>query len=104
MIDPNTKCSRRQGFITNCFSQPLSTLNLLLLISEICSFLSVEDTVIPGIYAGCPKTIPKDSPELKELLKVSMEKYNSDSNDEFYYKGGEIEAATVQVGIHTPQK
>uniref|UniRef100_A0A8D0EK27 Kininogen 1 n=1 Tax=Strix occidentalis caurina TaxID=311401 RepID=A0A8D0EK27_STROC len=58
--------------------------------------------IIPGIYAGCPKTIPKDSPELKELLKVSMEKYNSDSNDEFYYKGGEIEAATVQVGIHTP--
>uniref|UniRef100_A0A8C8AT92 Kininogen 1 n=1 Tax=Otus sunia TaxID=257818 RepID=A0A8C8AT92_9STRI len=75
---------------------PLSTLNLLLLISEICSFLSVEDTVIPGIYAGCPKAIPKDSPELKELLKVSMEKYNSESNDEFYYKGGEIEAATVQ--------
>uniref|UniRef100_A0A8C8AQR1 Kininogen 1 n=1 Tax=Otus sunia TaxID=257818 RepID=A0A8C8AQR1_9STRI len=60
----------------------------------------VEDTVIPGIYAGCPKAIPKDSPELKELLKVSMEKYNSESNDEFYYKGGEIEAATVQVGIH----
>uniref|UniRef100_A0A8C0FNE5 Kininogen 1 n=1 Tax=Bubo bubo TaxID=30461 RepID=A0A8C0FNE5_BUBBB len=94
--DPNTKCSRRQGFITNCFSQPLPTLNLLLLISEICSFLSVEDTVLPGIHAGCPKTIPKDSPELKELLKVSMEKYNLDSNDEFYYKGGEIEAATVQ--------
>uniref|UniRef100_A0A8C0FL89 Kininogen 1 n=1 Tax=Bubo bubo TaxID=30461 RepID=A0A8C0FL89_BUBBB len=79
---------------------PLPTLNLLLLISEICSFLSVEDTVLPGIHAGCPKTIPKDSPELKELLKVSMEKYNLDSNDEFYYKGGEIEAATVQVGIH----
>uniref|UniRef100_A0A8C0FLG4 Kininogen 1 n=1 Tax=Bubo bubo TaxID=30461 RepID=A0A8C0FLG4_BUBBB len=75
---------------------PLPTLNLLLLISEICSFLSVEDTVLPGIHAGCPKTIPKDSPELKELLKVSMEKYNLDSNDEFYYKGGEIEAATVQ--------
>ena len=29
-----------------------------------------------------------------------MEKYNSESNDDFYYKGGEIEAATVQVGIY----
>uniref|UniRef100_A0A8D0KQP5 Kininogen 1 n=1 Tax=Strix occidentalis caurina TaxID=311401 RepID=A0A8D0KQP5_STROC len=96
--------SRGVSNLQNLGLHPLSTLNLLLLISEICSFLSVEDTVIPGIYAGCPKTIPKDSPELKELLKVSMEKYNSDSNDEFYYKGGEIEAATVQVGIHTPRK
>ncbi|XP_052660848.1 kininogen-1 isoform X2 [Harpia harpyja] len=59
--------------------------------------LPVEDTVNPATCSGCPKTIPKDSPELKELLKVSMEKYNSESNDDFYYKGGEIEAATVQV-------
>ncbi|XP_029882809.1 kininogen-1 isoform X3 [Aquila chrysaetos chrysaetos] len=59
--------------------------------------LPAEDTVIPATRSGCPKTIPKDSPELKELLKVSMEKYNSESNDDFYYKGGEIEAATVQV-------
>uniref|UniRef100_A0A8C0BDQ8 Cystatin kininogen-type domain-containing protein n=1 Tax=Buteo japonicus TaxID=224669 RepID=A0A8C0BDQ8_9AVES len=68
--------------------------------SQFCWFLSVEDTVIPATRSGCPKTIPKDSPELKELLKVSMEKYNSESNDDFYYKGGEIEAATVQVGIY----
>uniref|UniRef100_A0A8C0BE30 Cystatin kininogen-type domain-containing protein n=1 Tax=Buteo japonicus TaxID=224669 RepID=A0A8C0BE30_9AVES len=78
----------------------LSPLNLLFLRSEVCWFLSVEDTVIPATRSGCPKTIPKDSPELKELLKVSMEKYNSESNDDFYYKGGEIEAATVQVGIY----
>lgn len=74
-------------------------MNLLLLRSVICSFLSVEETLIPAIRTGCPKTIPKDSPELKELLKVSMEKYNSESNDDFYYKAGEIKAATVQVGI-----
>ncbi|XP_010077960.1 PREDICTED: T-kininogen 2-like [Pterocles gutturalis] len=59
--------------------------------------LPVDETVIPATHTGCPKTIPKDSPELKELLKVSMEKYNSESNDDFYYKGGEIETATVQV-------
>ncbi|KAM6388810.1 kininogen-1 isoform 2-T2 [Pluvialis apricaria] len=59
--------------------------------------LPVEETVIPAILTGCPKTIPKDNPELKELLKVSMEKYNSESNDDFYYKAGEIKTATVQV-------
>lgn len=72
-------------------------LNLLFLGSEGCWFLSGEEA-IPAICAGCPKTIPTDSPELKELLKISMEKYNAESNDDFYYKVGEIEAATVQVG------
>lgn len=86
--------------VYDIFFQPLPTLNFLFLISEICWFLSVEETVIPATQTGCPKTVPKDSPELKELLKVSMEKYNSESNDDFYYKSGEIEAATVQVGIY----
>uniref|UniRef100_A0A8C3NJ20 Uncharacterized protein n=1 Tax=Geospiza parvula TaxID=87175 RepID=A0A8C3NJ20_GEOPR len=83
----------------NCFSQPLSTLNLLFLRSETCCSLSVEETVVAAICPGCPRTIPTDSPELKELLKVSTEKYNSESDDDFYYKGGEIQSATVQVGI-----
>lgn len=68
--------------------------------SEICWFLSVEETVNPDIRTGCIKTIPTDSPELKELLKLSMEKYNSESNDDHYYKSGDIEAAAVQVGIY----
>lgn len=96
---PKYEASQKAG-VYNWFSQPLSPLNLLFLRSEVCWFLSVEDMVIPATRTGCPKTIPKDSPELKELLKVSMEKYNSESNDDFYYKGGEIEAATVQVGIY----
>lgn len=79
----------------NCFSQPLYTLNLLFLRSETCCSLSVQETVVAAICPGCPRTIPNDSPELKELLKVSMEKYNSESNDDFYYKGGEILSATV---------
>uniref|UniRef100_A0A8C3NJM0 Uncharacterized protein n=1 Tax=Geospiza parvula TaxID=87175 RepID=A0A8C3NJM0_GEOPR len=78
---------------------PLSTLNLLFLRSETCCSLSVEETVVAAICPGCPRTIPTDSPELKELLKVSTEKYNSESDDDFYYKGGEIQSATVQVGI-----
>uniref|UniRef100_A0A8C5IY63 Cystatin kininogen-type domain-containing protein n=1 Tax=Junco hyemalis TaxID=40217 RepID=A0A8C5IY63_JUNHY len=76
---------------------PLSTLNLLFLRSETCCSLSVEETVVAAICPGCPRTIPTDSPELKELLKVSTEKYNSESDDDFYYKGGEIQSATVQV-------
>ncbi|XP_008936506.1 PREDICTED: kininogen-1 [Merops nubicus] len=59
--------------------------------------LPVDDTVIPATRSGCPKTVPKDSPELKELLKVSMEKYNSESNDDFHYKAGQIRTAEVQV-------
>ena len=56
--------------------------------------------MVAAICAGCPRTIPNDSPELKELLKVSVEKYNLESNDDFYYKVGEIQSATVQVGIY----
>ncbi|KAK2538391.1 Kng1 [Columba guinea] len=59
--------------------------------------LPVEETVNADIRTGCTKTIPTDSPELKELLKLSMEKYNSESNDDHYYKSGDIEAAAVQV-------
>ncbi|XP_035413186.1 kininogen-1 [Cygnus atratus] len=63
-----------------------------------CKF-PAEDVVNPPtlICAGCPRAIPNDSPELKELLEVSMEKYNSETNDDFYYKAGAIESATVQV-------
>lgn len=81
----------------------LFMLKLLLLRSEICWFLAAEDVVNPPtlICAGCPRAIPNDSPELTELLKVSMEKYNSETNDDFYYKAGVIESATVQVGSHS---
>ncbi|XP_074734711.1 kininogen-1 isoform X1 [Strix uralensis] len=94
-LTPECKPTSR-GRVGKCDAKAYENLQAQIIdIASQCKF-PVEDTVIPGIYAGCPKTIPKDSPELKELLKVSMEKYNSDSNDEFYYKGGEIEAATVQ--------
>uniref|UniRef100_A0A8C3H2M3 Uncharacterized protein n=1 Tax=Corvus moneduloides TaxID=1196302 RepID=A0A8C3H2M3_CORMO len=69
------------------------------LLSETCWSLSVQETVVAAICPGCPRTIPNDSPELKELLKVSMEKYNLESNDDFYYKVGEIQSATVQASL-----
>uniref|UniRef100_A0A8B9SD41 Kininogen 1 n=1 Tax=Apteryx owenii TaxID=8824 RepID=A0A8B9SD41_APTOW len=79
----------------------LCVLNLLFLRFEIHCFLSAEETVDPPtlICAGCPRPIPKTSPELKELLEVSMEKYNLETNDDFYYKAGDIEKATVQVRL-----
>lgn len=84
--------------VCNCFSHSLSTLTLLFLRSNLCWFLSVKE-IIPEACVGCSTIIPNDHPELKELLKVSMEKYNSENSDDFYYKAGEIEAATVQVGM-----
>uniref|UniRef100_A0A8C3P5Q0 Kininogen 1 n=1 Tax=Cyanoderma ruficeps TaxID=181631 RepID=A0A8C3P5Q0_9PASS len=90
--DLTPECKITSRGVTKCEAkafqnlQPLSILNLLFLRSETCCSLSVEETVVAAICPGCPRTIPNDSPELKELLKVSMEKYNSESNDDFYYK------------------
>ncbi|XP_015727176.1 kininogen-1 [Coturnix japonica] len=63
-----------------------------------CNF-PAEELVNPPtrVCPGCPSSIPTDSAELKELLKVSVEKYNSETNDDFYYQAEEIESATVQV-------
>uniref|UniRef100_A0A8C0BDY9 Cystatin kininogen-type domain-containing protein n=1 Tax=Buteo japonicus TaxID=224669 RepID=A0A8C0BDY9_9AVES len=95
-LTPECKTTSR-GRVGKCDAKAYQNLHAEIIdIASQCK-LPVEDTVIPATRSGCPKTIPKDSPELKELLKVSMEKYNSESNDDFYYKGGEIEAATVQV-------
>lgn len=49
------------------------------------------------VCPGCSSTIPTDSARVKELLKASVEKFNLESNDDFYYQAEEIESATVQV-------
>ncbi|KAM6127722.1 kininogen-1 [Phoenicopterus ruber ruber] len=96
-LTPECKTTSR-GHVGKCDAKAYENIHGRIIdIASQCK-LPVEETVIPATRSGCPKTIPKDSPELKELLKVSMEMYNSESNDDFYYKGGEIEAATVQVG------
>ncbi|XP_054691694.1 kininogen-1 isoform X2 [Grus americana] len=95
-LTPECKTTSR-GRIGKCDAKAYKNLQAQIIdIASQCK-LPVEDTVIPATRTGCSKIIPKDSPELKTLLKVSMEKYNSESNDDFYYKGGEIETATVQV-------
>ncbi|XP_076197392.1 kininogen-1 isoform X1 [Aptenodytes patagonicus] len=95
-LTPECKTTSR-GRVGKCDAKAYENLHAQIVdIASQCK-LPVEDTVNPDTCSGCPETIPKDSPELKELLKVSMEKYNSESNDDFYYKGGEIETATVQV-------
>lgn len=98
-MDSYQKCARRQGCINNWFSLPISRQKPLLLTSEICRFLSAEEVVNPPtqVCAGCPSTIPTDSAEVKELLKVAVEKFNLETNDDFYYQAAEIESATVQV-------
>uniref|UniRef100_A0A672UV71 Kininogen 1 n=1 Tax=Strigops habroptila TaxID=2489341 RepID=A0A672UV71_STRHB len=98
-LTPECKTTSR-GRVGKCDAKAYQSLQEVIVdIANQCK-LPVEETVIPATQTGCPKTVSKDSPELKELLKVSMEKYNSESNDDFYYKSGEIEAATVQVGIY----
>ncbi|XP_059678794.1 kininogen-1 [Gavia stellata] len=95
-LTPECKTTSR-GRVGKCDAKAYENLQAQIVdIASQCK-LPVEDKVFPATCAGCPETIPKDSPELKELLKVSMEKYNSENNHDFYYKGGEIEAATVQV-------
>lgn len=95
-LTPECKTTSR-GRVGICDAKAYQSLQAVIVdIASQCK-LPVEETVIPATQTGCPKTVPKDSPELKELLKVSMEKYNSESNDDFYYESGEIEAATVQV-------
>ncbi|KAM6414478.1 kininogen-1 [Rhynochetos jubatus] len=95
-LTPECKTISR-GRVAKCDVKAFQNLHSQIVDTASQCKLPVEDMEFPG--TGCPKTIPKDSPELKELLKVSMEKYNSESNDDFYYKGGEIKAATVQVGV-----
>ncbi|XP_075274350.1 kininogen-1 isoform X2 [Opisthocomus hoazin] len=95
-LTPECKITSR-GRIGKCDAKAYENLHSQIVdIASQCK-LPGEATLNPATRTGCTKTIPNDSPELKELLKVSMEKYNSESNDDFYYKGGEIEAATVQV-------
>ncbi|POI36222.1 hypothetical protein CIB84_000027 [Bambusicola thoracicus] len=69
-------------------------------IASQCKF-PVEEVVNPPthICPGCSSTISIDSAKLKELLKASVEKFNLETNDDFYYRAEEIESATVQTAM-----
>lgn len=49
------------------------------------------------ICAGCPKEIPLDTPELKEVLDHSIKKFNAENNEQFYFKIDEVIEARSQV-------
>ncbi|XP_023788669.1 kininogen-1 isoform X2 [Cyanistes caeruleus] len=95
-LTPECRTTSR-GRVAKCEAKAFQNLQaeILDIVSD-CK-LPVEETVVAAICPGCPRTIPSDSPELKELLKLSVEKYNLESNEEFYYKAGEILSATVQM-------
>ncbi|XP_005419056.1 kininogen-1 isoform X2 [Geospiza fortis] len=95
-LTPECKITSR-GRVAKCEAKAFQNLHAEIVDTASDCKLPVEETVVAAICPGCPRTIPTDSPELKELLKVSTEKYNSESDDDFYYKGGEIQSATVQV-------
>ncbi|XP_005525107.1 PREDICTED: kininogen-1 isoform X1 [Pseudopodoces humilis] len=95
-LTPECRITSR-GRVAKCEAKAFQNLQAEIMdIASDCK-LPVEETVVAAICPGCPRTIPSDSPELKELLKLSIEKYNLESDDEFYYKAGEILSATVQM-------
>nr|XP_021399469.1 kininogen-1 isoform X2 [Lonchura striata domestica] len=95
-LTPECRITSR-GRVAKCEAKAFQNLQAEIVDTASDCKLPVEETVVAANCRGCPRMIPNDSPELKELLKVSTEKYNSESNDDFYYKGGEIRSATVQV-------
>ncbi|XP_050819686.1 kininogen-1 [Gopherus flavomarginatus] len=87
------------GHIGTCEAKAYVDLNNTIVdVAQKCKF-PVDETAPPriSICAGCPKPIPTDSTELEEPLRASLEKYNEESNDDFYYKAEAISYATVQV-------
>uniref|UniRef100_A0A669QEC7 Cystatin kininogen-type domain-containing protein n=1 Tax=Phasianus colchicus TaxID=9054 RepID=A0A669QEC7_PHACC len=80
-----------EGRIGKCDAKAYE--NLRAEIVDIAKVVNPPTQVCPD----CPRTIPIDSAELKELLKISVEKFNLETNDDVYYQATDIESATVQV-------
>ena len=62
-------------------------------------FFSGDDLVeaLPKPCPGCPRDIPVDSPELKEVLGHSIAQLNAENDHPFYYKIDTVKKATSQV-------
>ncbi|CAM4610365.1 kininogen-1 [Caretta caretta] len=87
------------GHVGRCEAKAYVDLtNTIVDVAQKCKF-PVAETVSPhiSICAGCPRPIPTNSTELEEPLRATLEKYNAESNDDFYYKAEVILYATVQV-------
>ncbi|XP_074860719.1 kininogen-1 [Carettochelys insculpta] len=72
--------------------------NTIVDVGQNCKF-PVEETAPPRISTcpGCPRPIPTNSAELEEPLRATLEKFNAEYGDDFFYKAEEILNATVQV-------
>ncbi|XP_053894833.1 kininogen-1 [Malaclemys terrapin pileata] len=82
------------GLVGTCEAKAYVDLSDTLVdVAQKCKF---PDALTP-ICLGCPKPIPINSKELEEPLRASLEKYNEESHDDFYYKADVIVHATVQV-------
>ncbi|TFJ99221.1 Kininogen-1 [Platysternon megacephalum] len=87
------------GHVGRCEAKAYVDLsNTIVDVLQKCKF-PVHETVSPhiSVCAGCPRPIPTNSTELEEPLRASLEKYNEESKDDFYYKAEAISYATVQV-------
>lgn len=52
---------------------------------------------LPKPCPGCPRDIPVDSPELKEVLGHSIAQLNTENDHPFYFKIDTVKKATSQV-------
>uniref|UniRef100_A0A8D2L8H7 Cystatin domain-containing protein n=1 Tax=Varanus komodoensis TaxID=61221 RepID=A0A8D2L8H7_VARKO len=58
-----------------------------------------SDEIVPApVCVGCPVSISIHNPELQEPLAAALEKYNSESQNDFHYAIVQITKATSQVG------
>uniref|UniRef100_A0A8D2L8E8 Cystatin domain-containing protein n=1 Tax=Varanus komodoensis TaxID=61221 RepID=A0A8D2L8E8_VARKO len=69
-------------------------------LNNICGgfFLTADEIVPAPVCVGCPVSISIHNPELQEPLAAALEKYNSESQNDFHYAIVQITKATSQVG------
>ncbi|XP_058919709.1 kininogen-1 isoform X2 [Kogia breviceps] len=98
-LTPDCK-SLSNGNIGECTDKAYVDIQLRIAsFSQTCDVYPGEDIVQQPtrICAGCPTSIPVNSPELEELLDHSIAKFNAENNGTFYFKIVTVEKATVQV-------
>ncbi|XP_067594460.1 kininogen-1 isoform X1 [Pseudorca crassidens] len=98
-LTPDCK-SLSNGNIGECTDKAYVDIQLRIAsFSQKCDLYPGEDFVQPPtrICAGCPISIPVNSPELEEPLEHSIAKLNVENNGTFYFKIDTVEKATVQV-------
>uniref|UniRef100_A0A8C6XNE7 Kininogen 1 n=1 Tax=Naja naja TaxID=35670 RepID=A0A8C6XNE7_NAJNA len=85
----------KEGFCT--VTAYVDNANTLVRAEQDCK-VQVEEKVEPPIHLcpGCPIVIARDSPELKEPLRIIIESFNAKSNADFHFKIVGVKEATKQ--------